>query len=651
MNRCISVVCILLALSFSARASIDTTIGLSVSKSDAKNYIILAHALCDGVSGDSMKANAIYNWITHNIKYDIKAVQSGKLKPDKVEKVLKNRLGVCDGYAKLFTAMCKEAGMKAVTVDGYAKDWIFDNGDELIIPRHAWSAVMIGGEWQLVDPTWGAGTLVQAPTVVRRIINKVTFKKITYAKKLKFVFRYDPQYFCMNPDSFRLKHLPADPFWQLRDTAMPLEVFEAGDSAVNNFNKLYHTAGKKYDSALLRIAALPPDSVELDAAERAYAFNNRFAVALAIKETARVTDDARQAAETDSAAKANALWKDAQQSLKIAESKIKEQKKYFPPQYTKLKKKNRVKNGDAKQGMMQIKTDDKKLVAQCTKYRRTADNKIKRVRKKYADAGKRKRTIDPTKIDDIEAANVQKSAKDPEMVEITDSLTARNNAIDSMQKSLDSVATAISAMRDSNSLRLDSLAKCLGTSDSLLVGEAKARIHMHDNYDDDVIMWAAQFKTEKYMKADTLHKNYLLCYDTILIKSDDWQKIKVAQMNAYKKNLKDAEKYVKWNNNDTNMHKRYVAMAENYMAAIDTSTRQLMITAGYIKAHKKLFYGLAKLYKRQLYIVKYMGNVEDMRKKLEFNTIMSKQALDNKENKQQLATIKNAVKQMERLNK
>ena len=644
MFRLLLSLLLLLSLHTFAQVKVDTTVGLSVK--GGRDYKSVAHALCDGLQGDQLKANAIYNWITHNIKYDVKAMQSGKLTPAKAEKVFRNRLGVCDGYAKLFTAMCIEVGLKAVNVDGYAKDWIFDNGDQLTIPRHEWSAVLISAQWQLVDPTWGAGNLVQSPTVIRKIINTVTLRKVTYAKKLKFVFKYDPQYFLQDPITFRLKHLSADPYWQLVDTAMPLSVFEAGDSAVVAFNAKYNQT-RQNSSELMRISALDEDSVLYEASDRAYSFNNRFPVALALKQAARADADAAKVVKEKDREKGQELWKDAEKALKIAEAHIKEQKKFFPEQYNVLKKKNRTKNIEAKQYMIQMKTDDKKLVAQCNKYKKAADTKFKKVKKKYAETGKRKQGLDSKKINNQEPAKVQKSAKSPEMIALSDSISDRKKRIDTLQVEADKLTQAIKLHQDANQVRLDSLAKCLGLSDSFLYKEAVARLNMHDNYDDEVIKWSSLYKTEKYNSADTLHKYYVTCYDTVLTLSEDRRKVKVLQLDAYKKNLKDIEKYAKWNSSDTLISDQYADVVNSYEAAIDSCNNELLSTAAYIRTNKRLFTNLNKLYKRQLKIVAYMGKVEDVRKKLEMKAILSKQSLDVNENKQQAATVKSAVKRME----
>ena len=639
---------LLIPLCGHGQTQVDTLTGITPAPG-GKDYKLVAHALCDGLQGDQIKANAIYNWITHTIKYDIKKVQSGKIKPDKIETVMKTHLAVCDGYAKLFTAMCNEVGLKAINVDGYAKDWIFDKGDQLTIPRHLWSAVLVSAQWQLVDPTWGAGHVIQAPTVMRKIINKVTFKKVTYAKKLKFEFKYDPQYFLQDPKTFRLKHLPADPYWQLTDTAMPLAIFEAGDSAIMAFNAISEL--KQNNSELMRISTLDEDSVKYESSDRAYTFNERFPVALALKQTARVDADVAKVLKEKDPQKGQEMWQDAEKALKIAEAHIKEQKKFFPDQYNILKKKNRTKNSDAKQYMMQIKTDDKKLAAQSNKYQHNAVTKVNKVVKKYNETQQRKRGLNPKKINDLEPAKTQKSAKSPEMLAIADSINAREHRIDSLDKDLQQRAAAIEQIKDANNLRLDSLATFLIVTDSFLTNEAKARLQMHDNYDDEVIKWSNLFKSQKYQIADTLHKYYVAYYDTIVTRSEESRKVKTLQLDAYKKNISDIEKYAKWNTSDTAISDKYADVVNGYIAKIDSASKEMLATSAYIKGNKKLFHNLEQLYNRQLTIVAYMQKVEEIRKQLELKTILAKQALDVNENKMQATTVKSAIKKMEKVYK
>jgi len=75
------------------QAQIDTAIGITAPGNAARDYRSLAHYLCDGQQDDKAKANAIYNWITHNIEYDVNALKSFPVKTvarsEKAAKTLK----------------------------------------------------------------------------------------------------------------------------------------------------------------------------------------------------------------------------------------------------------------------------------------------------------------------------------------------------------------------------------------------------------------------------------------------------------------------------------------------------------------------------------------------------------------------------------
>ena len=60
---------------------------------------------------------------------------------------------------------------------------------------HAWNAVMLDGEWKLLDCTWGAG-----------FVNGNDFHR-----------SYSDFYFCADPKEFLTSHFPDDEKWQLVD--------------------------------------------------------------------------------------------------------------------------------------------------------------------------------------------------------------------------------------------------------------------------------------------------------------------------------------------------------------------------------------------------------------------------------------------------
>jgi hypothetical protein len=283
----------LLLFSAVAYAQTDTAIGVSAPDEVSGDITKLAHYLCGSLDGDRLKANAIYNWVTHNIEYDPYGMyafgtQNGTRK-ERAAKVLEERKGVCEGYSKLFTELCVAAGLKAVCICGYSKDWTFDNGDKLYIPRHMWAAVRIDGQWELVDVTWGAGYLSQSRGWLKRNLGKGSGMPSASSRKQKFTFRYDTTYFLQDPMTFRLKHLPIDPLWQLTDTIMPREFFEAGDSAVKSFNALCKRTDKT--DVLTWISEMNERDMMVECAERAYKYNDRYPDIMAVKQVYSAVED------------------------------------------------------------------------------------------------------------------------------------------------------------------------------------------------------------------------------------------------------------------------------------------------------------------------------------------------------------------------
>ncbi len=649
MNRLIPIFFILLSNSFFASAQVDSTIGLDVPKGAGRDHKELAHALCDGLTGEREKANAIYNWITHNIQYDVKAYTRKRFVTDKkAEKAFSNRKALCEGYAMLYTDMCREAGLKAVNIEGYAKDWVFDNGDHLFIPRHMWSAVMINGKWWLADPTWGAGGLVQAPGFWRRILNKVLRQKVGYAKRLKFKYKYDAGYFMQDPHSFRYKHLPTDPLWQLTDTIMPIQLFEAGDSAIKKFTDQY-SKPRQSDPELTRIAELDEKQKLFEFADRAYKYNPRFPAVLALKQTYRAEAQVIKAFTDSTVQNGLLLINDAEDGLRKSQVYIKEQKKDFPEEYSRVKKKNSTKSQEAKQDIRKVKTDNKKLVADSKKYIHSAGSKTKRISTKYAAARKRVRSLDPQKLSKQPESRIQKKAGSPELREIKDSVAARNKRIYDLKVELAAEAEVIRKCQRENSDRLDSLAMYLGNSDSLLVQEAISRIHLHDNYDNEIIELTRSFSELKYRKADTVQKYYLIGFDTITNLHERRQKLQIVEMDLYKQNLRSMEQYGKWNSSDTSVFVAYAQTVNDYKECIDFYNKDLAAYAAYVKGNIKLFAYLGKLGKRQVKISEYMDKVEDRRKKLEEKTLAENKSFDMKENERQQLAIKSLLGQLEEI--
>ncbi len=264
---------------------------VSVGGAIAKNPGTLARRLTEGKSSEKEKFDAIFAWVSTNIRYDFASYfSSGGSGMPRVKMILKYRSGICIDYAHLMDTLCNLSGITNVSVYGYAKDEIFDVNDSLYLDNHAWNAVKLDGLWYLYDVTWASGQpeyrftkfsnfiyklyLRHAPKYkVKKIIDRKNVfisycddaiqlsapDTITYYKqrfwnrvflarlqqfkpkvKRYSVQKLDTAFYLCNPETFAVTHFPDDPAWSLV-SQRTVRGFE-GDSAYYHFHdSLYKT--------------------------------------------------------------------------------------------------------------------------------------------------------------------------------------------------------------------------------------------------------------------------------------------------------------------------------------------------------------------------------------------------------------------------
>lgn len=104
-------------------------------------------------STDRKKSESIYRWVGSNIKYDdekaIEVMRENSGHESGAIPTFKTKAGICFDYACLFTAMCKDVGIKTRIIIGEAY-----TGEEYV--SHAWNQVYLSdeGKWINVDPTF-----------------------------------------------------------------------------------------------------------------------------------------------------------------------------------------------------------------------------------------------------------------------------------------------------------------------------------------------------------------------------------------------------------------------------------------------------------------------------------------------------------------
>ena len=135
------------------------------------------------------RVRALHDYAAQRLQLDLDALRSGRLGPQDAEAVFRTRRAVSQGFANLFAALARAAGIRVATITGRARDL----GGRLEGMPHVWNAVQIEGRWYLVDVVWDAGHLRQS----------------------RFVPQLDTLYLFTPPAFFAADHLPDDPAWQL----------------------------------------------------------------------------------------------------------------------------------------------------------------------------------------------------------------------------------------------------------------------------------------------------------------------------------------------------------------------------------------------------------------------------------------------------
>jgi hypothetical protein len=192
-----------------AQDNIDSK-AASIPEASAVSVDSLVSYINQNFTTDEARIRAIYVWVANHISYDVPRLLARKDNPGSpplpVADVLATRYAVCQGYADLFIALCKGAGIQAIGISGYTK---FEGKVSSI--SHAWVAAPLQGEWYLFDPTWGAG----------------------YVRDDHFVKRFNNKFYKALPATFIADHMPFDPVFQFLSSPLTHKEFIDGTGAGN----------------------------------------------------------------------------------------------------------------------------------------------------------------------------------------------------------------------------------------------------------------------------------------------------------------------------------------------------------------------------------------------------------------------------------
>ena len=137
-----------------------------------------AAEITKGLTEDSAKLKAIYDWVTSHIYYDYCMLAGTEPINVSARYTFENHHSVCEGYARLTKEMCNAVGIPCRMTAGFATgigidedaavwaryaDYLQDEdldafaADAESFANHAWKEAYIGGKWIILDTTWGSG--------------------------------------------------------------------------------------------------------------------------------------------------------------------------------------------------------------------------------------------------------------------------------------------------------------------------------------------------------------------------------------------------------------------------------------------------------------------------------------------------------------
>ena len=159
-----------------------------------------------------LRAKALHDYVINHVTYDMEVLQTGQRPSQDARTIFATGKGVCEGYANLFTALAKSAGLEAATVYGKVRKdlapiddipaWLRAQAMGYDWTLHAWNAIKINDQWQIVDTTWDDLDQGRSST------------------------SYRAQYLMPAPEVMIVSHFPEQAAWQLINPALSESAFE-----------------------------------------------------------------------------------------------------------------------------------------------------------------------------------------------------------------------------------------------------------------------------------------------------------------------------------------------------------------------------------------------------------------------------------------
>ena len=148
-----------------------------------------------------------------------------------MDRLIKKKKTICNGFAYLFRELAFHAGLRSVTINGYSRTSRQNIGKSSSVPNHSWNAILIDYNWYYIDTTWGSG----------------------YTDEFgAFQFRFNPAHFCTPAEIFAQTHFPMDRQWIIASGPTSLEAYIAQPLVFSSSTKfgLIATSPSQYETVI-----------------------------------------------------------------------------------------------------------------------------------------------------------------------------------------------------------------------------------------------------------------------------------------------------------------------------------------------------------------------------------------------------------------
>lgn len=631
------------ALPVQAQTRPDTLVFPEIPSNERLVPSLLAPRLCENLKNDEERAYALFYWMTHQIRWDVRAFNKAEeVKYKTPEQVLSSKTGNAGEFAHLYKALCEAVGIRAQVVPGYLRDELYNDGMSFYEPNHVWNAVLLSHRWQLVDVFQGAGGTYMDLNTLKRLMQKINKKKLYFSTKARFRPGYNSDWFAPDPETFRLNAIPADPIWQLTDTLMPLSVFERSEEDIRQFNERYSQLRQSY-GLLSEVNRMDEDQAILETADRTYAFNPRFTGMETARHAALCKTLVDSLSRTRDRAEADRLLAQAKKEINTSKDLVQEEKQQLSREYSELRKNNMEKRTDVVKFRQTFSRINSKYIAEAGSKLNTADSKSKTLQEDAKNRASRADELKPGTWEKLRGAQPPVAADAPEMQRLQDSLKTRKPRYEAAQDRILKRKVQLSEEKAEQERVQEQLAYYIIRADSTLNAEALARSRRKDSYSDSIRMLRSELHFYKATMVDSLQQRWFDLYDSVLLRYDALKKDYQECLDLTRGGVRDGLAMGRLNKELPGLRTGTEAMAELYRESVRGYVNNHLSTINFLQKQKPLIKSLKKVYESENAFFERMVSYEDDRKEQVQEIISKNEKLDLKRNehrKEQIATMK-----------